>query len=128
MCHREIPAETRRQLLEQFARIFARLTAHGIRIVFDFPEEVRARQAAWPEGWPLSEAELRCEIQALRPGHGLRAACQGALRFPARAQSVARLGDFVRGRDPLERRLARALCRGEDAGEETLPKKEEDAA
>ncbi len=43
-------------------------------------------------------------------------------------KSVGRLDDFVRGRDPLARRLARALCCAGSAGVESAPKKEEDAA
>ncbi len=60
---REIPERLRRELVETFSKTARVLSDSGIRIVF--PESIRARQTAWPEDCPLSEPELRAEVQAI---------------------------------------------------------------
>ena len=66
MFAREVPASARRALLRRFAQTLDQLTHRGMRFVFHFPEAIRAQQTAWPENCPLSETELRREVQALR--------------------------------------------------------------
>ncbi len=57
-----IPAEERRKLLRRLTKT-ARRIGRGVRV--EFAEDLLARQIAWPETCPLSEPELRGEIETL---------------------------------------------------------------
>ncbi len=58
-----IPHEVRRELLRRLTKT-ARRIGRGVRM--EFAEDVHALQIAWPEACPLSEPELRGEIETLQ--------------------------------------------------------------
>ncbi len=57
-----VPLEARRELLGRFTKT-ARRIRRGVRM--EFADDLHAGQIAWPEACPLSEAEVRGEIEAL---------------------------------------------------------------
>ncbi len=57
-----IPLEVRRELLGRLTKAAGRIR-RGVRM--EFAEDLHAAQIAWPEACPLSEADLRGEIEAL---------------------------------------------------------------
>ncbi len=58
-----IPEPIRRELTEALSTTVRTLADSGVRLVF--PESIDAGQRVWPEQCPLSEPELRAEVQAI---------------------------------------------------------------
>ena len=52
-------------VMEKLTEEIESLGNDGMRLAFSFPETMEAQQRAWPEDAPLSEAELRSELQAI---------------------------------------------------------------
>ncbi len=61
----EVPYRVRQALASAFSETLAKLSGGGMRLALEVPDEIRARQNVWPEDAPLSEAELRGELQAM---------------------------------------------------------------
>lgn len=59
----ELPPNLHRELRKRLVETAAKLSASGLRL--ELPEAVRTAQTAWPEDCPLSEPELRAEVQSI---------------------------------------------------------------
>ena len=60
-----VPPRVRGELVRHFSQALAKLSYGGMRLAFEFPAAVGARQSAWPEGAALSEARLRGELRRM---------------------------------------------------------------
>ncbi len=60
-----IPSQARPELTEHLTKMLGKLSHGGLRLAFDSPEKIHARQTAWPKDAQLSETQLRAELQAI---------------------------------------------------------------
>ncbi len=78
----DLPPRVRQKLAEAFTMTARTLSAAGMRLVL--PDSIYAGQTAWPEDSPLSEPELRAEVQAIVNDAKVLEERVGALRERAR--------------------------------------------
>ncbi len=59
----DIPRQARLHMIDELAKTAGTLSGAGLRL--ELPQSILAGQTGWPEDCPMSEPELRAEVQTL---------------------------------------------------------------